>query len=260
MQVFIRLLNGLTIAYEITNENDKGILLKRYIADYLKYTEKNRSVIYKMRLIYGGVNIQDNDSISEKIPQEGTIHIAMKITSGASQEKTESCYIYYNGDMKIKYAPNSMVAEVLADVLERLIYQGKVDRCTTIDNVYLKLGNKVLDPRRYVAEYPELSKSFLMYNLQDNFINQNSIYKKLIKHFGDYYQVIPIGNRKETTDNLVFCIGKVDGVYDSVYNCALCNSESFHILLPCCRKRSCYKCIIKADDRNKCLNCNTNFD
>lgn len=253
MQIFVKLIKNV-ITYDVTESNDKGIYLKRYIADKLNFVDEDRIKIYDMRLMHAGRSIDDNDKISDKVVKDGTVHMIYKLPAGIKGDRTEQNNVIVGKDViKISYSPKDLVLDIIKYILEVLIHQKKVSATLTVDDVHLKLGDVILDPFRHMAEYPKLARSFFSYNLQEDFINQESIFKPLINKFGDYYQIILLGERENTDDQLELFFEKAESNCNN-YDC-LCK-ESYNIILPCCRQRCCYKCLSTYTNLKKCSLCN----
>jgi hypothetical protein len=257
MQIFVKLING-SISYNITKSNDKIIYLKRHIAEILHFEERDLMKIYAMRFIYAGKIMEDSEKISDRVQEEGTIEMSYIVLSGITGSKTEESSVRIQTKsgketIIVRYSPKNLVADIIKQVLEIMIYRKKINDKLTIQDVHLKLGDDILDSWKHTAEYSKLARSFFCYNLQDDFINHDSIFKPFIKRFGDYYQMILLGERDYTTDQLEMCLEKPH-VSTINQECATCNHQ-YNSILPCCRKKVCHVCLKNCTSNNSCSFC-----
>lgn len=212
--------------------------------------------------MYGGKYLDDNDNLSKVVQHDSTLHLCNKILAGPACQRSESIKVYYGDEtddyIVVNYAPNDRIGYIAQVVIEILVHHNLLDENITIGDIHLKLRNKVLDLWRDTAEYKELAPSYFTYHLQEEFINKDSIFSKLIKKFGTYYQTVILGNRSTTDEQLRLYVGKSDSVPEN-YNCIVCNKQ-YNVLLPCCRERICYSCVDKAFHNDKCPSCSNSFN
>jgi hypothetical protein len=252
MQVFIYLPNGKNLVCPIS-DNDKIINIKRFIAEKLNFD--NWQKIYDMRLTCGGRTLYNNLLAKSVLFNDATVHLVTTAYSGPESVRNEKSLVYFmdNSDgLEVEYSPNDKVIYILQYILETLI-KNKILSDGLVDDFHLKLGDKILDASKCIAEYPELSTSFISFHTQNDFINNSPILSKLINKLGSYYQIIFLGHRKESDAKLKFCAGPQN--IGTTNNCCLTCDQDYTMILPCCRKRSCYQCYENNIIRNNCAVC-----
>ena len=248
MQVFITTPSRRNISYTTKSVNDTIIMLKRYIADKLEFVDRWK--IYYMTLTYAGKHLNDTDRIIDRLVNESTVHVMYKCGSGPMCLHNETSSVYVNNEpIEVTYSPNDRVEFILQQVLETLVHNEKLDSNSLYSDFHLTLDGKPLNNNSLMAEYKELSPSFVTYNMQDDVINKLSNIGSLITAHGDYYQMILLGKREYSNKKLEFQFTKVNQEYEP-YDCINCKCNNYSAIMPCCRKKLCNSCINK-----KCVVC-----
>jgi len=261
MQIFVKTPSRTLIVYHTVSEDDTILQIKRHVAEKLKLDE--RHAIYDMMLYVGSLSLNDKDKVQKVLQNDITIFLTYKMYSGPTALPVETeqvwaeCGTHDFQKVNVSYSPSHKVLYIIQQVLEYLVSVGKLNNDLTVNDVYLKLGNTILNPRKYTAEYPELATSFIAFNLQDDFINRLSTIGLLIDKFGSYYQLIPLGNRIQTNNKLEFYVGsKKTNIEEDTFECVSCQ-QKYDMIVPCCRKRSCFTCFENSVCQTKtCCFCN----
>lgn len=249
MQVFINIPGQRLATYNTKTDNDTILNIKRFIAETCKLEDRHK--IYDMGMYYKWKCLENHDKVIDVLENEATIFVTYKIYSGPVVVPCEfsqviaECGSNEFQKVNVSYGPSHTILYIIQQVLEYLVSMNKLNCDLTVNDVYLKLGNQVLDPKKYTAEYPELATSFITFNSQDDFVNRLSTVGLLIDKFGSYYQIIHLGERLYTNKKLEFFVGQpernIEDAEDDIYGCSNCH-QKYDIIVPCCRKRSCFNC------------------
>ncbi len=256
MQIFIKLSEGKCFTYTTTSDDDTIIMMKRFIREKMDIPEKHD--IYSLFLTYAGKQLHDHLKISDVLSHESTVHVFRKVTGGPINATFEIENVYFSdrtNPIQVTYSPNDSITYIIQQVLEILVDEGYLSNNSLPSDFHLMLGDKVIPSSSLVAEYPELSPSFISFNKQDRIFNTLTHLGLAMDLYGPYYQIIPIGERNKSYKKLKFCIGKPPTEIANSINCTTC-SNNYNIIIPCCRKKVCYGCFergVKTEGR--CHSC-----
>lgn len=236
MQIFIKFLNR-TISYVPIDQNDRIIVMKRYLVKRLNIFEN----IHFMYFVCSGRILNDSDLITDKINENATVHANIKLMTGPeSNMYLEKSLIYFQDDAYlVQYYPNSTMKYIIEQIVERLVNENLLPYNVLTEDFHLEFKSKILPNNSVSAEYPELSKAYISFNDQDNI-------SEILTNLGvpvsqkNYYQMISLGERVESTICMRLQFGKSNIITKNI--CLNCNKSS-NVIMPCCRKKSCISCL-----------------
>lgn len=254
MQIFIKLNEGNCFTYTTISDNDTVIMMKRFIRKKINMPHKHD--IYSLFLTYAGKQLYDHLKISDILTHNATVHMFCKVTCGPTNKTFETENVYFSektDPIQVTYSPNDSIRYIIQQVLEILVDENYLSNGALSSDYYLMLGNQYISSDNLVAEYPELSSSFILFNKQDRIFDVLTRLDIAMDPHGSYYQMIPIGERKKSYEKLQFCIGKhpIENINN---NCVAC-SNNYNIIMPCCRKKICYGCFEYELGTGRCPSC-----
>lgn len=264
MQVFVKLHAGQLMTVH-ANDTTRVIDVKRQIGETMlsDYSSENRNsiIINNLKLMYCGKLLDDLALIEDIVPNEGTMHATLKMLAGSSCERTQNFNVYTDIDfggkkihdkIEVLCSPKDTIGYLISYVIEEL--HTILKHTLTSGDVIISYNDQVLNPNRFLAEYKDLSKSFIEYNAQDHIV------KYLGTDESTYYQYRECGSRTDNNPNLILSL-KQNHVHSYVvmdcHNCVNNGKNSqYSFITPCCRKRVCDGCQDRCMFYNKCVLCN----
>lgn len=123
----------------------------------------------------------------------------------------------------------------------------------------LRYNDKILHPMKQLANYSNISRSYILFNNQDEIVSTDKL-KGLLFANDCYYHNLIIGN-KIKTPTLILSIKKNYIPKKLEIKCKLCDKiNNFPLILPCCRKYCCNNCEKLFKNKENCNICNKPFN
>lgn len=263
MQIFVKGFDGKTLTFNITDPNDRFIDLKRIIRNKIG---GNPEEIYCWRVLGVMKNsknvtqFDDYDVIHDKLNPETSLQLLIRL-GGAGGPQSEEIIIKTDIEGYEDFKPCTLkfsTAHNINNLLEYMteaLYAHKNHKMI-VNDFQITFNDEVLHPNKKFAEYKQLSRSHIQYNMQEKIINNKDIKGFMISKFGFYYQHVIVGDGPKPTPQLIFTKRTVVNYPPINNNCELCTSQDY-IILPCCRKKICNQCF--KEDITKCVLCNKVF-
>lgn len=193
MQIFIKGLTGTTYTYDV-GEADIVKDIHRY------HRDKYGMEISSQRLVYSGVQLKIYDKISDVLPADATVHLVLRMLAGPAENAEEKLEVLVDlpfldkpVTMNITRYPSDLIGGIIDDVLEELDKETPIneDLHEKIEMYHRKCG--VLHPSSRLAEYKELSRSYVTFNMSN--VKYDDPYIQNVMRNNFFYQSYPIGKK-----------------------------------------------------------------
>ena len=254
MNITIKLPDGNTL--DISTDNKATVFdLKRIIRDKTRddvLTDEYKMTPYKINLIYKNKMLTDSDILSDNLINKDTkiINFVYRLVGGPIINRTQKFMVHIDmdefkdmSDFVIMCSPYDTISYSLKYVLEHVYIIHKHN--LTKNDITISYNGILLHPEKYFAEYKNLSKSFIIFNNQNDVINEKSTIGYLMKNHSDYYHLVETGYRDDDFPYLVVS-NKYNETYEPINSkCYDCNNDDYFVIEPITRYKLCSKCVDK---------------